>query len=553
MENAHIASSMSCLVEASGVYFQWKKESFGPMRMEVVVKSAAIVLRKGFRGCEEDRGIRGAAGSGRGVRTIVDGLDVLYHQSFCPVSLHSNMTVKIPYRPYDLHPDARDPSTGFAEMPLDLPAVVPKGQQTIVQPTVEPNVNIGIEPTLLITSYEDILKIAACILVFLGPQREPSADEAPASADADADADADAEWPTPSTPEYRGRGMRSEARAMLEREDTGVTAEYSDSESGVEEEKTPGWLEDGSAADEGSDTPSATAHAAGSEDGAAGAEESPEGTSTIIVHIQNLSVCVVDPVLGLHLPVARLMVTSASAVIDRLQDDEYELRSYTQEELSEMALLAEDADQATLQKKLFEIGHDERKALNVCVQLIAYGEYFNNTIRCWEILLEPIEAELLYEVCEARGTGIILRMPSVLHLNARRRCSRRWTTPSASRRRWTWATTSRRCTRSSTWSCRTTASATAPPRRTGRRLPGHEPHAAPDAGAPPRARARAAAQARHRRAAEPADRRAHRARHRHRPGKRACARTTASTTRSRRTTASPSASTTSAATGCASR
>ena len=419
MENAHIASSMSCLVEASGVYFQWKKESFGPMRMEVVVKSAAIVLRKGFRGCEEDRGIRGAAGSGRGVRTIVDGLDVLYHQSFCPVSLHSNMTVKIPYRPYDLHPDARDPSTGFAEMPLDLPAVVPKGQQTIVQPTVEPNVNIGIEPTLLITSYEDILKIAACILVFLGPyKREPSADEAPASADADADADADAEWPTPSTPEYRGRGLRSEARAMLEREDTGVTAEYSDSESGVEEEKTPGWLEDGSAADEGSDTPSATAHAAGSEDGAAGAEESPEGTSTIIVHIQNLSVCVVDPVLGLHLPVARLMVTSASAVIDRLQDDEYELRSYTQEELSEMALLAEDADQATLQKKLFEIGHDERKALNVCVQLIAYGEYFNNTIRCWEILLEPIEAELLYEVCEARGTGIILRMPSVLHLNA---------------------------------------------------------------------------------------------------------------------------------------
>ena len=53
----------------------------------------------------------------------------------------------------------------------------------------------------------------------------------------------------------------------------------------------------------------------------------------------------------------------------------------------------------------------------LCVQLSCWASYFNNTLNCWEPLLEYFDILVMYETCILRGRGLLVQTRAPVHLN----------------------------------------------------------------------------------------------------------------------------------------
>lgn len=78
-----------------GAYFRYILDTDSAVKMELKVIELALVLMKKFRFGKESRGLRGAAGSGRGVRTLVEFLNLDYFYQFSPIENQIDVKIDI--------------------------------------------------------------------------------------------------------------------------------------------------------------------------------------------------------------------------------------------------------------------------------------------------------------------------------------------------------------------------------------------------------------------------------------------------------------------------
>jgi hypothetical protein len=75
--------SQTLAIEAeTGLYFRYIYDSFGSIRYECHIHGLCLVLMKSYLSPNASRGLRGTAGSGRGVRTIVEEVSVQFSYHF---------------------------------------------------------------------------------------------------------------------------------------------------------------------------------------------------------------------------------------------------------------------------------------------------------------------------------------------------------------------------------------------------------------------------------------------------------------------------------------
>ena len=103
-------------------------------------------------------------------------------------------------------------------------------------------------------------------------------------------------------------------------------------------------------------------------------------TSNIQARIAGLRIFVSDPLLGCHLPVAVVCLPSVALNISNLM------------------------------KNCSKLYH-------IAVNFHIWAEYFNNTLKCWEPLLEPYCGSALFEESSDRGEGLTIISHSPLHFN----------------------------------------------------------------------------------------------------------------------------------------
>ena len=86
-------------------------------------------------------------------------------------------------------------------------------------------------------------------------------------------------------------------------------------------------------------------------------------------------------------------------------DDQYAgIRPENQKRLADGAAADGDAEQ-------------DKDTLKVAAVVRLWGDYFNQMLKCWEPLCEPIVVDALYEVHPERGAGLNLRTLSAVHFN----------------------------------------------------------------------------------------------------------------------------------------
>ena len=161
--------------------------------------------------------------------------------------------------------------------------------------------------------------------------------------------------------------------------------------------------------------------------------ESKKPTYSILANISGFRLFLVDPVLGMHLPIAKACIANLNVSISQLPSPaaEYsvkpeghgakkEKKRESQKRISIIGVSDADYD---LEPNLGSTEYSSTppsssiNALQVGADLHVWADYFNNTLNCWEPLVEPYQCYLLYEKCAERGEGLTLRAECPLHVN----------------------------------------------------------------------------------------------------------------------------------------
>ncbi|CAM9935444.1 unnamed protein product, partial [Sphacelaria rigidula] len=85
-----------------GIYYRWQRLAVPKqvVHMEAAVQGLAAVIVNEYQGAAESRGTRGTAGSGRGARTLVEGLSLsITHNHWLAVNhldLHACLPLQEP-------------------------------------------------------------------------------------------------------------------------------------------------------------------------------------------------------------------------------------------------------------------------------------------------------------------------------------------------------------------------------------------------------------------------------------------------------------------------
>ncbi len=401
MENPTTLATQSLHLETDfGIYYRNVIDSNGSTNTEVNLTEMAMVLLKQYKQPCFARGLRGAAGSGSGVRTQIEYLSasVVHHYD----ALKNNFDLLVDVAPID---PAEDPSQGaatqqhaapghghghsraqgsghapghgrgsrgdsFVYFDAEYPKIESKSQfePVCVFPLASSSRKFPENSCDIVTSYEDLLLTIALIqklIDFTAPKPAPR----PVAA--------------PEGQQSRRRSINTpskELAAILAAHESGAT----------EAKKPPTKFE--------------------------------LASQYSVIHLRSIRCIVVDNVLGLHLPLLQMFIdelnfNSHRALAPEKKPEPDHNRSSMQFEgvrrasIKSKAGLSVNASDAPPEiiEPVFESV--------VYVQLRTWVEYFSNVLKCWECLIEPVCPVILYENHPQRGEGYTLRFISSVHIN----------------------------------------------------------------------------------------------------------------------------------------
>ena len=193
-----LMTSRCLIVEASdGVLYRRKatttESGTSNVQQEACVSGLAAVATDSFFRPAVGRGIRGAAGTGRGVATVIDGLSLAYRNDDFDDGLHHEVgpgwwhEKLAPHTaPHNSPPDPSLISQVAVELPLSLDRTVRASGASLdrapivvrpvsepppvaVCPPLQPSRDMGRRVTELVGSYEEILFVVNAVAGFIGP------------------------------------------------------------------------------------------------------------------------------------------------------------------------------------------------------------------------------------------------------------------------------------------------------------------------------------------------------------------------------------------------
>ncbi|CAN0362639.1 unnamed protein product, partial [Discosporangium mesarthrocarpum] len=97
------AQSSALLVEVDeGLHFRWQWLAISQVvHMECLVKGVSVVILNAYHGPHISRGARGTAGSGRGARTLLEGLSLSMVHNHWMANNHIDLHAFLPLPPGD--------------------------------------------------------------------------------------------------------------------------------------------------------------------------------------------------------------------------------------------------------------------------------------------------------------------------------------------------------------------------------------------------------------------------------------------------------------------
>lgn len=141
-------------------------------------------------------------------------------------------------------------------------------------------------------------------------------------------------------------------------------------------------------------------------------------TYQVKVQISGMKLLLIDPTLGLHLPLVKLSIGDLNCLLGSIiESDQYENQECKQQ--SEIPRLMLEETNPTLACLAASPRRDPlpMNVFNVSIKFRLWGDYFNNTIKCWEPLLEPFACRILLEHGGIRGMGLTVKATSPLLIN----------------------------------------------------------------------------------------------------------------------------------------
>jgi hypothetical protein len=271
LEHPLSARTAALLLEAEGLYYRWQWLN-GPQRvhMEATIAGLAAVVLNSYAGAARARGVRGTAGSGRGVRTLAEHLSLGLWLDQWYADNRLDLHVSLPLPPEDDGYESDDVADGDADSaaaatataaatgatagsssllrwgfdapPPELPLpelCFPAPQAVQASDMANPSSELGPRAGDIVTSWEDLLFAVATATVFLGPVPDSSTATAAAAA-----ATAASTAATSATP-AAGRSARraSMAAAGAAAGGAGVSSSGADRSSGSAAQRES-WQED---------------------------------------------------------------------------------------------------------------------------------------------------------------------------------------------------------------------------------------------------------------------------------------------------------------------
>jgi hypothetical protein len=417
-----LAKDTATLVVHCGadLFYRYKGDMVGSTLTHVRGEALSLGLGTGFDAAASVKRLLCEGQWGPSVadsRIVVDGLslDLLYcydrdsnHlevQASLPAIEKIRNVVSSPF-PCDKKP-VEDPFVQpppFAVHPLEMPS------RSLTLPGATP-ASTPRRPCYIMGSHVDLAFILGTVTVFIGPTPEALADVCQELRGFHADA------PHRARSREGRKGLRSAfaTHFQLARRAKGTV----DSSSSSAQPACDPALSKTLAAI------SASTLDGGAGDGDEDDEESAL-TCQVTVEVASLKLLLLDPILGLHLPLIKLVVgelhamvyhgpnvgvgiaSGAAAVPDgfKLGLDGGQLG----QEARSQSLLATSPSTGSPRRVLF-------RSLNISLHLRVWSDYFNIALKCWEPLLEPFACRALYEDGHARGRGLTVRSHCPLLVN----------------------------------------------------------------------------------------------------------------------------------------
>lgn len=373
MDNPMQLSCQSLHLETDyGIYYRNSIDSNGSTNTEVQLTDIALVLLNQYKQPSLARGLRGAAGSGSGIRTQVEFLSgsIIHHYD----AMLNNFDLLVDIVPIERTDDkhAKAPKevtkTGkhFVHYEAEYPVIESKAQfePMCVFPLASSSQAFPKNACAVVTSYEDLLFTIGLVMKlidFTPPKPLP-----------------------PVVHMFENHASRRRSANM-----------------------TPG------------------------KDSEARSKIDPVSKLMLasqfsVIRLRALRFIVVDNVLGLHLPLLQLYVdelniNSNRQLVEKKKKEQVpgrsrlgltstpSRRSFTQKMNSEDHTNPASGPTSPTEKPVFES--------IVYAQVRTWAEYFNNVLKCWECLVEPLYPVILIEDSPERGAGYILRLISNVHVN----------------------------------------------------------------------------------------------------------------------------------------
>lgn len=379
MKNVSLDDSPSMFLETDlGVYYRHMIDSTNSVKIDLNLYEVAAVITDSYCPPSVARGLRGAAGSGRGVKTLIEYLNCAFTYHFDAPANHIDVLLSVFPKDKGDITDKRDDDSNYFSKQGQIPVAASDnssfvdfdtdhlkigssfiGYPTCVSPLTQSTTHFPKNSCDIVSSYEDIRFFYSLISEFISGDSKESDDK---NRDTDM-------W----DPEEKSR-------------------------------------------DAFSPTP---------------IDKQEEPSMFCILRMSGIKAVVVDNVLGLHLPLLQfffddlsLTTEKSTAVVPRSAQRTSILRS-----------LGETSRVVSSRGRLFTtggvLGSDFRRSQNLTksienmkkvkskssARIVIWADYFNNMKKCWEPLLEKLNASILYEESVVRGTGLTIRLHSAAHCN----------------------------------------------------------------------------------------------------------------------------------------
>jgi len=149
-------------------------------------------------------------------------------------------------------------------------------------------------------------------------------------------------------------------------------------------------------------------------------------TCQVTVELASLKLLLLDPILGLHLPLIKLVVGELHAMVYHGPNVDVGVASGAAAVQNEFKLgfnggqLGQEARSQSLLSMSPSSGSPRgilSRSLSISLHVRVWSDYFNIALKCWEPLLEPFACRALYEDGHARGRGLTVRSHCPLLVN----------------------------------------------------------------------------------------------------------------------------------------